>query len=131
MLRRPPRSTRTDTLFPYSTLFRSELRRSIRSWLVLQRAGDAVAIERSPAAIAPQVIRCAEFAGNIRRLIGDDEAVACNERGNAADRRSVVECGNVLRSEERRVGKECVSTCRSRWSPYHSKKNINNKSTSH
>src|SRR3546814_11908586 len=28
------------------------------------------------------------------------------------------------RSEERRVGKECVSTCRSRWSPYHSKKNI-------
>src|SRR3546814_17370990 len=26
-------------------------------------------------------------------------------------------------SEERRVGKECVSTCRSRWSPYHSQKN--------
>src|SRR3546814_17135406 len=25
----------------------------------------------------------------------------------------------VKRSEERRVGKECVSTCRSRWSPYH------------
>src|SRR3546814_5200601 len=29
-------------------------------------------------------------------------------------------CGGVhRRSEERRVGKECVSTCRSRWSPYH------------
>src|SRR3546814_12682936 len=27
-----------------------------------------------------------------------------------------------LRSEERRVGKECVSTCRSRWAPYHAKK---------
>src|SRR3546814_15390088 len=27
-----------------------------------------------------------------------------------------------VRSEERRVGKECVSTCRTRWSPYHSKK---------
>src|SRR3546814_17149966 len=26
---------------------------------------------------------------------------------------------NAARSEERRVGKECVSTCRSRWSPYH------------
>src|SRR3546814_9432415 len=26
---------------------------------------------------------------------------------------------NLGRSEERRVGKECVSTCRSRWSPYH------------
>src|SRR3546814_1847836 len=25
----------------------------------------------------------------------------------------------AVRSEERRVGKECVSTCRSRWSPYH------------
>src|SRR3546814_13374193 len=27
--------------------------------------------------------------------------------------------GGEERSEERRVGKECVSTCRSRWSPYH------------
>ena len=27
--------------------------------------------------------------------------------------------GISFRSEERRVGKECVSTCRSRWSPYH------------
>src|SRR3546814_14427739 len=27
--------------------------------------------------------------------------------------------GELHRSEERRVGKECVSTCRSRWSPYH------------
>ena len=26
---------------------------------------------------------------------------------------------HIVRSEERRVGKECVSTCRSRWSPYH------------
>src|SRR3546814_8601067 len=26
---------------------------------------------------------------------------------------------DLWRSEERRVGKECVSTCRSRWSPYH------------
>src|SRR3546814_3138858 len=28
-------------------------------------------------------------------------------------------CPRAGRSEERRVGKECVSTCRSRWSPYH------------
>src|SRR3546814_9339014 len=32
--------------------------------------------------------------------------------------RSVI-CIDPKRSEERRVGKECVSTCRSRWSPYH------------
>src|SRR3546814_15482215 len=30
--------------------------------------------------------------------------------------------GVPVRSEERRVGQECVSMCRSRWSPYHSKK---------
>src|SRR3546814_15264652 len=34
-----------------------------------------------------------------------------------------------VRSEERRVGKECVSPCRSRWSPYHSKKNNKRKLT--
>src|SRR3546814_18624677 len=38
-----------------------------------------------------------------------------------------LELGDFGRSEERRVGKECVSTCRSRGSPYHSKK----KYTSH
>ena len=31
----------------------------------------------------------------------------------------IVVVGAGIRSEERRVGKECVSTCRSRWSPYH------------
>src|SRR3546814_15578540 len=31
----------------------------------------------------------------------------------------VLQNKSVVRSEERRVGKECVSTCRSRWSPYH------------
>src|SRR3546814_15075930 len=39
------------------------------------------------------------------------------------DRLFVVKSGREAawhnRSEERRVGKECVSTCRSRWSPYH------------
>src|SRR3546814_12408585 len=39
-----------------------------------------------------------------------------------SDKRLTEELGHhilVSRSEERRVGKECVSTCRSRWSPYH------------
>src|SRR3546814_12591870 len=34
--------------------------------------------------------------------------------------------GPAFRSEERRVGKECVSTCRSRWSPYNKKKKNTN-----
>src|SRR3546814_13954613 len=33
--------------------------------------------------------------------------------------RPILERKSFGRSEERRVGKECVSTCRSRWSPYH------------
>src|SRR5213082_2331782 len=32
--------------------------------------------------------------------------------------------GRTIRSEERRVGKECLTQCRSRWSPYHSKKKL-------
>src|SRR3546814_11189173 len=32
MIRRPPRSTRTDTLFPYTTLFRSKWLRDMRQW---------------------------------------------------------------------------------------------------
>src|SRR3546814_21195051 len=56
--------------------------------------------------------------------------------GSNSDGRNGVQCspsskrslkvagGPSGRSEERWVGKECVSTCRSRWSPYHSKKKI-------
>src|SRR3546814_5450947 len=41
MIRRPPRSTRTDTLFPYTTLFRSKSISSwsLRPWLLLKIAG--------------------------------------------------------------------------------------------
>src|SRR3546814_11406287 len=46
-----------------------------------------------------------------------------NATGNVrlTARQTNLEKDSVARSEERRVGKECVSTCRSRWSPYHSK----------
>src|SRR3546814_5814022 len=42
------------------------------------------------------------------------EGAGQRKGGAAADQRR-----EQARSEERRVGKECVSTCRSRWSPYH------------
>src|SRR3546814_19934639 len=45
--------------------------------------------------------------------------IALQRHGRAAGSRGAVP---VVRSEERRVGKECVSTCRYRWSPYHYKK---------
>src|SRR3546814_17479877 len=43
------------------------------------------------------------------------------DRDLAARLRRQYPAERLSRSEERRVGKECVSTCRSRWSPYHSK----------
>src|SRR3546814_19295975 len=48
-----------------------------------------------------------------------DGAIVDEDRKRAypVDRRR--SCKKRIRSEERRVGKECVSTCRSRWWPYH------------
>src|SRR3546814_2113641 len=51
--------------------------------------------------------------GRERRAHGQD--AARHSRRPQLHRRRL----QKLRSEERRVGKECVSTCRSRWSPYH------------
>src|SRR3546814_12408794 len=42
-----------------------------------------------------------------------------NRRRTRRVRYALLGEGLRIRSEERRVGKECVSTCRSRWSPYH------------
>src|SRR3546814_11428341 len=44
----------------------------------------------------------------------------------AEDRAAPDDAAGHARSEERRVGKECVSTCRSRWSTYHQKKTNHN-----
>src|SRR3546814_15210117 len=45
-------------------------------------------------------------------------------------RHGAMRSGSVS-SEERRVGKECVRTCRSRWSPYHEKKKKKTQTTYH
>src|SRR3546814_6338085 len=47
MIRRPPRSTRTDTLFPYTTLFRSLDSKSFISALS-RLSGDTIFVSRSP-----------------------------------------------------------------------------------
>src|SRR3546814_18019079 len=59
------------------------------------------------------VHRTAPDADRKIALLTDDNAKLADKIGRLEDRIS------VLRSEERRVGKECVSTGRSRWSPYH------------
>src|SRR3546814_17514687 len=66
-------------------------------------------------------------AGHARRLRGVDLLVQAAEAREAGGEEGgagvdIATSGRRLwggRSEERRVGKECVSTCRSRWSPYH------------
>src|SRR3546814_4724575 len=52
-------------------------------------------------------------AGQGFELFVHPQVVALVDEGHLVGHR------NADRSEERRVGKECVSTCRSRWSPYH------------
>src|SRR3546814_15220217 len=144
MLRRPPRSTRTDTLFPYTTLFRSGRTALGHQGRVLDdqarkggqhqprsRPGDQAA----PAAASADLHHGDEptvgaGAACRRARLGDDfgEFHALREREDAL--------GNLLRgrrarSEERRVGKECVSTCRARWSPYPYNKKNTTKHTTH
>src|SRR3546814_14501898 len=47
MIRRPPRSTRTDTLFPYTTLFRSAKHRHLKRLLLVRERGRMVGGERA------------------------------------------------------------------------------------
>src|SRR2546430_17460961 len=104
MIRRPPRST----LFPYTTLFRSLVARG-------ERGRRRIALEREPlgdrgghdGAIVIHAddprdrVASGKLGGLLRRSLGVGE-IERHESGR-------------LRSEERRVGKEC----RSRWAPYH------------
>src|SRR3546814_18569308 len=52
-------------------------------------------------------------------LVNDAGRGALFELSQVHVEESGLSAAEIWRSEERRVGKECVSTCRSRWSPYH------------
>src|SRR3546814_5271401 len=58
----------------------------------------------------------------IKRDLAPVELEAHGPRRHRAEDPAALGQLAAQRSEERRVGKECVSTCRSRWSPYQSKK---------
>src|SRR3546814_14595913 len=105
MRRIPPRSARTDTLFPYTTLFRSEIKRRDPSIPVLVISGHG----NLDTAVTAIRRGAADF---IEKPFEAERLLLMVERATETERRS----------EERSVGKECVSTCRSRWSPYHLKK---------
>src|SRR3546814_9154975 len=150
-IRRPPRSTRTDTLFPYTTLVRSDADVHMpppamaRIEKARNRTGDiADGLER----VRQLVLKLRTFS-----RLDEGEFKKCDMRENIeaviailhhrlqdgitlstdfcddnsipyypAPLNQVVmhQISNAMdRSDERLVGKECVSTCRSRWSPYH------------
>src|SRR3546814_19850858 len=124
MIRRPPRSTRTDTLFPYTTLFRSTLGTFVLS-PALRPAFTAV----FGAPYAFQNLKTIEHLFQPQAIITykpDDNiplfamAVRAAKAGGVAYQfgAGANTPRGSIRSAERRVGKECLSTCCTRWSPY-------------
>src|SRR3546814_19496025 len=106
MIRRPPRSTRTDTLFPYTTLFRSKFgsrkRKSAKS---------------RPGAIAKLQNWLSEKQLNVRQKPivwrrSRKRLLRPSGRKEKPRKHGLQRFKIANRSEERRGGKECVSECR-------------------
>src|SRR3546814_19675291 len=72
MIRRPPRSTRTDTLFPYTTLFRSVSEYSVTRWAPMTRKVDLAATAR----------RSEEHTSELQSLMRISYAVFCLKQKN-------------------------------------------------
>src|SRR3546814_19192698 len=122
MIRRPPRSTRTDTLFPYTTLFRSvrfeqdivrtdhvDLR--LRADLLEPEGGPEIRTEVLPGPLAGQT-------GGVRQHFV--ELVLQHfqrERHQAHPRLAQAELEPGIRSEETRGGNGWVSTGKACWLP--------------
>src|SRR3546814_20004109 len=110
MIPRPPRPTRTDTLVPYTTLVRSDGQKPRPHGRPCPLAAGSAGVDpggRQPRGLLPACpAQCDEGLGIGRRALAARPA----------------ESGPRGRSEERREGKECVSTCRTRWSQTHENK---------
>src|SRR3546814_15265943 len=119
MIRAPPRSTRTDTPCPYTSLFRSHALAPGRATVVEHGRGT----RGVTAVVLPLKFQVgARTLWSIsRRLVRVPLSLAdvLEPRVPPLPPLDVAADGILLRSAERRVGKACVSTCRSRWSPYH------------
>src|SRR3546814_6449886 len=87
MIRRPPRSTRTDTLFPYTTLFRADPAGSGAAVLALRDSQpSSVAADRLAAALAMDMERWDQaivHLDRVRHRIGDRDAVILRDLARA------------------------------------------------
>src|SRR3546814_18842933 len=121
-MRRPPRSTRTDTLFPYTTLFRSPTRDQA---LAAQRVYGLLSDSRyhyKPRplddALSSQIFDDYLKALDNQKLFftqADIDAFAAyrtplDDAIRNGELQPAFDISNVYSSEERRVGKECVRT---------------------
>src|SRR3546814_19998475 len=105
MIRRPPRSTLTDTLFPYTTLFRSQADAGQLPAVIqqIERAVGAGVADRDAGQIRGDVVDAPQHPLTFQRqgvrtqLPGEQQAGAPGiaERGIDADRKSVVEGKSV------------------------------------
>src|SRR3546814_16484812 len=103
----------------------SHANRAERQGCRTDRGDQKTLVERAQVETAIESV--AEGSEISRRVLSKVEGmVATGQTGLEIADHGVdqLELGDIHRSEERRVGKECVSTCRSRWSPYHKKKKI-------
>src|SRR3546814_4894900 len=104
-----------------SVFFFSSRRRHTSCALVtgVQTCALPICVTTPELMLDPRYDRVREFDRQLGRVCAseaDYDGNTIEMRINAANKMmSVVH----VRSEERRVGKECVSPCRSRWSPYH------------
>src|SRR3546814_17246489 len=126
MIRRPPRSTRTDTLFPYPTLFRSDgggaagIARLLPTHRLAQGVvgalgwiGADIEVETEPRLHHGVDVERAKLAAQLHDVKRRD----VDREVHAKTLPLAVGQQRRQRSEERREGKECVSTGRDRWSP--------------
>src|SRR3546814_5944020 len=80
MIRRPPRSTRTDTLFPYTTLFRSQRARRARQPAAALREGGQ--IRRRRGVSRSRGCRSEEHTSELQSLMRISYAVFCLKKKN-------------------------------------------------
>src|SRR3546814_18692138 len=89
MIRRPPRSTRTDTLFPYTTLFRSvdELERDILHVSMTATSSDKLVVE-VPYEVASKTCRSEEHTSELQSLMRISYAVFCLKKKKNKQKRT-------------------------------------------
>src|SRR3546814_18408437 len=125
MTRPPPGSTRTDTPFPYTTLFRSCRAPSDRRGRP-PRQGQAGRSFRRSLRFVRRRHRLRPIQKIGHRLCDAKRSALCHFLGKARVLHVAEGPTRVLfkkRPEERRGGKECGRTVRPRWAPSHQKKN--------